>query len=329
MLWDLGSEIKRRAFVKNLEKRKYYSAFILVIAILTSMLLAACGETPTDTPVPAPTTAAARPTTALASTTAAATTVASRNIPTSGGFLDTIKQRGKLIVGVKFDQPGFGLNDPVSKKLEGFEIDMAHEFAKGLLGSADKVEFVEAVSANRIPFLQEDKVDIVIATFTINDDRKQQIDFSDVYYEAHQRLLVKKGSPIKSVADLAGKNVATVQGSTSEKTLTEKAPQAKPLLFSKYSEAFVALENGQADAVTTDDVVLSGLILTASNPANYELVGDGFTNEPYGIGIKKGHPELVSYINGTLNAMKADGRWKAFYDKNVKPATGTSAEPPK
>jgi putative glutamine transport system substrate-binding protein len=319
--------------VKTMEKRTYFSAFMLVIAIMTTLWLAACGDTPTDTPAPASTTAAARPTTAnpttaAPATTAAATTAAAGTIPTSGGFLDTIKQRGKLIVGVKFDQPGFGLNDPISKKLQGFEIDMAHEFAKGLLGSADKVEFVESVSANRIPFLQEDKVDIVIATFTINDDRKKQIDFSDVYYVAHQRLLVKKGSPVKSVADLAGKTVATVQGSTSETNIAKQAPQAKTLLFSKYSEAFTALENGQADAVTTDDVVLSGLILTASNPANYQLVGDGFTNEPYGIGIKKGRPELVSYINGTLSAMKTDGRWKAFYDKNVKPATGTSAQPP-
>jgi putative glutamine transport system substrate-binding protein len=315
--------------VKRLIKRKSYSAVMFVVAILTALVFTACGDATPTSPI-APEAVA---TTLAASTTSAATTTAATpapgTVPTSGGFLDTIKQRGKLVVGVKFDQPGFGLNDPISKKLEGFEIDMAHEFAKGLLGSPDKVEFIEAVSANRIPFLQEDKVDIVIATFTINDQRKQQIDFSDPYYVAQQKLLVKKGSPIKSIADLAGKNVATVQGSTSEQNLTQKAPQAKPLLFSKYSEAFTALENGQADAVTTDDVVLSGLKLTASNPANYEIVGDGFTVEPYGIGIKKGRPELVSYINGTLSAMKTDGRWKALYDRHVKPATGISAEPPK
>jgi aspartate/glutamate/glutamine transport system substrate-binding protein len=311
--------------VKNLKKRKSYSAFMLVVAILTTLLLTACGASATNTVVPAPATTAP----ATTAPTASGTTVATGSIPTSGGFLDTIKQRGKLIVGVKYDQPGFGLNDPISKKLEGFEVDMAREFAKGLLGSADKVEFIESVSANRIPFLQEDKADIVIATFTINNQRKQQIDFSDVYYVAQQKLLVKKGSPIKSVADLAGKNVATVQGSTSEKNLSEKAPQAKPLLFGKYSEAFVALGNGQADAVTTDDVILAGLKLTASNPANYEIVGDGFSSEPYGIGIKKGRTELLTYVNGTLAAMKTDGRWKSLYDKYVKPATGTSAEPPK
>ncbi len=313
--------------MKSVKKRSIYSALIFVVAILTALLLTACGEaTATNQIVPE-----AVVTTPKASVTTPATTAPGNKtaIPTSGGFLDTIKQRGKLIVGVKYDQPGFGLNDPISKKLEGFEIDMAREFAKGLFGSADKVEFIESVSANRIPFLQEDKADLVIATFTINDQRKQQIDFSDVYYVAQQKLLVKKGSPIKSVADLAGKNVATVQGSTSEKNLTEKAPQAKTLLFAKYSEAFAALENGQADAVTTDDVILSGLKLTSSNPANYEIVGDGFTVEPYGIGIKKGRTELLTYVNGTLAAMKTDGRWKAFYDKNVKPASGISVEPPK
>jgi len=306
--------------MKNIYKRRSYSTFMLIIAILATMLLTACDGGGTSTAV-ATTTSAVKPTPVKEATVAA--------FPTSGGYLDTIKQRGKLIVGVKYDQPGFGLNDPISKKLEGFEISMAHEFAKGLFGGEDKIEFIEAVSANRIPFLQEDKADIVIATFTINDQRKQQIDFSDAYYVAQQKLLVKKGSPIKSVADLAGKNVATVQGSTSEKNLADKAPQAKPLLFAKYSEAFVALENGQADAVTTDDVILSGLKLTASNPDNYQIVGDGFTNEPYGIGIKKGRPELLNYVNGTLSAMKTDGRWKTFYDKNVKPATGISAEPPK
>lgn len=294
-------------------KRKSYSALVFIVAILTTLLLTACGATPTDQVAPE----------------AVATTPAASNIPTSGGFLDTIKQRGKLIVGVKYDQPGFGLNDPISKKLEGFEVDMAREFARVLLGSASKVEFIEAVSANRIPFLQEDKVDLVIATFTINDQRRQQIDFSEPYYVAQQKLLVKKGSPVKSLADLAGKNVATVQGSTSEQTLTQKAPQAKALLFGKYSEAFVALENGQADAVTTDDVILSGLKLAAAIPANYEIVGEGFTNEPYGIGIKKGRPELLNFIDGTLSAVKADGRWKTLYDKYVKPATGLSAESPR
>ncbi len=309
--------------MKKLNKHRSYSAIFLLIAILATAILTACDAGSTAT-VAATTTTAIKPTTNIATAAAATTT-----IPTNGGFLETIKQRGKLIVGVKFDQPGFGLNDPISKKLEGFEIGMAHEFAKGLFGDADKVEFIESVSANRIPFLQEDKVDIVIATFTINEQRKQQIDFSGNYYVAQQKLLVKKGSPIKSVADLAGKNVATVQGSTSEQNLAKNAPQAKSLLFSKYSEAFVALENGQADAVTTDDVVLSGLILTSTNPANYQIVSEGFTTEPYGIGIKKGRPELLNYVNSTLSAMKTDGRWKSYYDKYVKPATGISAEPPK
>lgn len=316
--------------MKILKNRTTYSAFVLIVALLTTLLLSACEANSTNTVLPE-----AKANTPPVSSTTAAPTLASpapgvkEAIPTTGGFLDTIKQRGKLVVGVKFDQPGFGLNDPISNKLVGFEVDMAHEFARGLFGNPDKIEFVEAVSANRIPFLQEDKVDIVIATFTINEQRKQQIDFSDAYYVAQQKLLVKKGSSIKSVADLAGKNVATVQGSTSEKNLAEKAPQAKPLLFGKYSEAFVALENGQAEAVTTDDVILSGLKLTSSNPANYEIVGAGFTTEPYGIGVKKGRSELLAYTNGTLAAMKTDGRWKDLYDKNVKPATGISAEPPR
>jgi aspartate/glutamate/glutamine transport system substrate-binding protein len=302
-----------------MEKRFRIATLMALVSLLAALLLSACGDN-TNTSAPVATTAAA----ATTATTAAA---ASGAVPTSGGYLDTIKQRGKLIVGVKFDQPTFGLKNPATNQVDGFDADFAREFAKVLLGDANKIEFVEAISANRIPFLQEDKVDLVIATMTINEDRKKQIDFSDTYYNAGQSILVPKGSAIKSVNDLGGKNVCSAQGSTSEKNIKEKAPTAKLTLFGGYSECYTALENGQVDAVSTDDVILFGLKLRA--PDKYEVVGGQFTQEPYGIGMKKGRTELYAFVNGTLQAMKADGRWKAIYDKNIKPASGTSAEPPK
>jgi putative glutamine transport system substrate-binding protein len=327
---------------------------VALLLLLVTLVLGACGD-PTATTAPATTAATtaaattARPATTAAATTAAGTTAATTAaattaagttaagttaaattagaIPTSGGYLDTIKQRGKLIVGVKFDVPTFGLKNPTTNQVEGFDADIARELAKGLLGDATKIELVEAVSANRIPFLQEDKVDLVISTMTITDQRKEQIDFSDVYYKAGQSILVPKGSAIKSVNDLNGKNVCSAQGSTSEKNIRDKAPQAKLTLFAGYSECYTALENKQVDAVSTDDIILFGLKLRA--PDKYELVGGQFTTEDYGIGIKKGRTELVNYVNGTLRAMKADGRWVALYDKHLKPASGVAAEPPK
>ncbi len=255
-----------------------------------------------------------------AAATAAAPVVEKNVIP-------DIKARGKLIVGVKFDQPLFGMNNPISKRVEGLDADFARAFAKALLGSEDKVELVEAVSANRVPFLQEDKVDLVIATMTVTPDRRKQIDMSDTYYLAGQRLLVPKGSPIKSVDDLAGKTVATNQGSTSETQLVAKAPTCKPLLFKGYSQGFEAVKNGQADALTTDDAILFGFVATA--PDKFEVVGPQFSSEPYGVGIKKGKPDLTAFVNAELAKMKADGRWQAIYDKNIKPVSKVAMTPPK
>jgi aspartate/glutamate/glutamine transport system substrate-binding protein len=303
-------------------------SMLVVLTVLAALLLSACGDTPTATTAatarPATTTAAATTAASAATTTAATST---GTIPTSGGFLDTIKQRGKLVVGVKYDTRLFGYNNPQTKQIEGIDADIARELAKGLLGDASKIELVEAVSANRIPFLQQDKVDLILSTMTITEERKGQIDFSDVYYVAGQSILVPSNSTITGVADLNGKTVTSVQGTTSEKNITDKAPSAQKLLFKTHAECFEALKNGQADAYSTDDIILLGWAST--EPGKFKLVGGQFTTENYGIGIKKGRTELQSYVNGTLAAMKADGRWKAIYDKHIKPITGSSAEPPK
>ena len=148
-----------------------------------------------------------------------------------------IVSAGKLVVGVKFDQPRFGLNDPVSRKVDGFDVAHRARRSRKALGlREDQIEFVESVSANRIPYLQEDKVDLVIATMTINADRKTQIEFSRPYYQAGQSILVKKdNTTIKTVDDLNGKTVCSVPGSTSEKNVKAKAPQANLLSLTTYS----------------------------------------------------------------------------------------------
>lgn len=284
--------------------------FTAAVVALTSGVLSA------QSPAPA-----ASPAASAAPPAPTAAPVVPKNV------IPDIKARGKLIVGVKFDVRLFGLNNPITKKVEGFDADLARALGKALLGSEDKVELIEAISANRIPFLQEDKADLVISTMTITDARRQQIDFSDTYYVAGQSLLVPKGSAIKSVKDLAGKVVTTVQGSTSEKELIKQSPTVKPLLLKSYSECFTALQNGQAEAMTTDDIILMGL--KSSDPTKFDLVGGQFTTEPYGIGLKKGRTDLLAFVNDELRKMKTDGRWKALYDKHLKPLSGTSAEPPK
>jgi putative glutamine transport system substrate-binding protein len=240
-----------------------------------------------------------------------------------GTLLRKIQDRGKIVVGVKYDVPMFGLLNPTTNKVEGFDVDVAKEIATYIFGNADAIEFKEAVSKNRIPFLQDGTVDLIISTMTINADREQQIDFSVVYYLAGQSLLVPKASAITGIKDLAGKKVGTAKGSTSENNIRKMAPQADVQLFDGYAEAVAAMDAGRLDAVTTDDNILIGF--QAKEPNKWKLVGGQFTKEPYGIGIAKNHPELVEVVNKVVKDLKTSGKWKELYKKNI---PTTPPEPP-
>lgn len=233
--------------------------------------------------------------------------------------LDAIKKRGKVIAGVKYDTKLFGLQDPATGKVEGFDIDIAKALAKKVLGDETKVELKEVTSKTRIPLLQNGDIDLIIATMTINEERKQQVDFSDVYFEAGQSLLVKKGSPIQGLESLTkDSKVLAVKGSTSAKNIREKAPDATVLEFENYQDAFTALKAGQGDALTTDNAILLGM---QQQDSNYVLVGGNFTDEPYGIAIRKGDTEFVNTVNELLKEMKESGEYDKLYEQwmGVKP----------
>lgn len=224
----------------------------------------------------------------------------------------SIKDAKKLTCGVKFDVVGFGFRNPTNNEIQGFDADICREIAKEL---GVEAELIEAVSANRIPFLNERRVDLVISTFTINDERKTQIDFSRPYYVAGQSILAKKSdTSISKVEDLNGKKVCSAEGSTSEKNVRAKAPQAELVLFKTYTEAGQALNDGRCDAVSTDDVILFGLI---SAYPDTELKGEPFTTENYGIGMKKGSSELKTFVDDVLAKMDTDGRFKSLWETNI------------
>jgi glutamate transport system substrate-binding protein len=245
----------------------------------------------------------------------------------AGSTMEAIQKKGKLVVGTKFDQPLFGLKG-LSGELEGFDTEIAREIAKAITGSPDNIEFVETVSKNREPFIQEGKVDIVVATYTINDKRKEVVDFAGPYYIAGQDIMVKKDdTSINGIQDLNGKKVCSVQGSTSEKNLKEKAPQAEAVLFDTYSKCAESLGDGRVQAVTTDNVILLGLI--DKSQGAYRLVGKPFTEEPYGIGMKKGATDLRNFVNDELEKMYQDGRWKAAFEKTAGKVEKNIPEPPK
>ncbi len=243
---------------------------------------------------------------------ASATKPAATPFPADSTMAAIVK-RGKLIVGTKYDQPGFGLKDPVSGKIDGFDVAIAKEIGKALGLKEDQIDFIEAVSKNRIPYLQEDKADIVVATFTINAERKTQIEFSRPYYVAGQSILVKKdNTSIKAAADLPGKKVCTAQGSTPEQTLKSKYPTAELLLLDAYAACVEAMKAGRVDAVSTDNVILLGF---ASTDPTVKLVGGLFTSEPYGIGIKQGKKDLQAFVDSVLARMFADGTYDKIYDQ--------------
>lgn len=235
---------------------------------------------------------------------------------TAKNALDQIKEKDKIVVGVKYDTRLFGLKNPSTGEVEGFDIDISKELAEEILGDEKKIEFKEVTSKTRIPMLNNGDIDMIVATMTISEERKKEVDFSDVYFDAGQSLLVKKGSPIKGLEDLnKGTKVLAVKGSTSAVNIREKAPDTSVLEFENYTEAFTALKSGQGDALTTDDSILYGM---ADQDSNYQLVGETFTDEPYGIAVKKGNKELVDAINDALKKLKDNGKYDEIHKKWIK-----------
>ncbi len=240
-----------------------------------------------------------------------------------GTPLGDIQQKGEIVIGVKYDVPPFGFNNPSSGKVEGFDVDLGQAIADRL---GVQPKFIEAISDNRIPFLQDGTADVILSTMTINEERVEEIEFSDPYFIAKGRILHKKDdTEITGVDTLAGKSVCTALGSTYEATLKEQAPDAKLKLVDSYSECLESLQNGSVDAISTDDVILTGMIIQDDS---LELVGDELTQEPYGAGIKKGNQELLDFVNETFQAYKTDGRYEASFQKWIGQYTGAKPEPP-
>jgi glutamate transport system substrate-binding protein len=244
-----------------------------------------------------------------------------------GTTMARLQQEGAVTIGTKFDQPLFGLKN-LEGKPEGFDVEIGKLIAGELGIAEDKITWVESVSANREPFIQQDKVDFVVATYTINDKRKEVVDFAGPYYEAGQDIMVAKGNPegIGGPDDLAGKKVCSVTGSTPAENIRTNYPDADLTEFDVYSKCAEALKNGQVQAVTTDNVILLGLI--SQDEESFELVGEPFTKEPYGIGLKKGDTEFRNFINDTLQKAYDDGRWLAAWDATAGKVAPEKPTPP-
>jgi glutamate transport system substrate-binding protein len=240
----------------------------------------------------------------------------------AGSTMAAIQEKGKLIVGTKVDQPGFGLKNPTSGEIEGFDVEIAKLIAVGIFGGSvddlgDKVEFTETPTPTREDNIEQGRVDMIAATYTITDKRKERIDYAGPYFITGQDIMVKADdTSIKSVEDLNGKKVCTAPGSTSEINLKAKAPQADlSLLSATYSDCAAHLSNGRVQAVSTDQPILIGLVV--NNAGAFKVLSKTFSIEPYGIGLKKGDDDFREFINNRLEEIFESGEWEEAFAKTL------------
>ncbi|WP_211877832.1 glutamate ABC transporter substrate-binding protein [Pseudarthrobacter albicanus] len=237
-----------------------------------------------------------------------------------------LSSAGKITIGTKFDQPLFGQKGLDGKPV-GFDVEIGKLIAAKLGIAADKIEWVETVSANREPFIQQGRVDIIVATYTINDKRKEVVGFAGPYYEAGQALMVNKdNTTITKPEDVKGKNVCSVTGSTPAATIVEKYG-AVLVPAATYSACLEPLRNKQVEAITTDNVILAGFV--DKEPDAFKLASDQtFTKEPYGIGLKKEDTVFRGWINDQLEAFAKDGSYKKAWEATAGSAIKTAPELP-
>ncbi|MGW2473971.1 glutamate ABC transporter substrate-binding protein [Streptomyces sp. NPDC001665] len=233
----------------------------------------------------------------------------------------------KITIGIKIDQPGIGLKTP-DGKYTGFDVDVATYVAKELGYDAKNIEFKETKSADRETAISRGDVKFIVASYSINDERLQKVDFAGPYLLAHQDILVRADdSTIKSPEDLNNKKLCSVTGSTSAQNVKDKlAPKAQLQEYGGYSECLTGLENKAVDALTTDDSILAGYASQDVNKGKFKLAGFKMTNENYGIGLKKGDADLKKKINDALTKMVKDGSWDKAVEANFGPA-GYKNEP--
>ncbi len=246
----------------------------------------------------------------------------------AGTTMERLNKAGAMTVGTKFDQPLFGLQG-LGGKPEGFDVEVAKIIATELGMAADKITWVETPSAVREEKIEDGSVDMVVATYTINDKRKERISFAGPYYQAGQDLMVKAdNSSITGPETLkaAKAKVCSVTGSTPSENIKKYIDESQLVLFDVYTKCADALRTGQVDVVTTDNVILLGLI--DKSKGAFKLVGKPFTEEPYGIGIKKGDVKFCQFIHEVLTKASGDGRYeKAWKDTAGKVAKETPKLP--
>ncbi|MFJ2839189.1 glutamate ABC transporter substrate-binding protein [Nocardia sp. NPDC087230] len=302
------------------------------------VLVAGCGDAPDPSTIPA--TAVAPPIPGAEAITSAPTAEGTGSCDTeatlaptaqprpgampAGSSMAAIVANGRLRVGVDQNTYMFGFRNPSTGRLEGFDIDLAREIARDLFGDPDKIELRSVAAADRIPLLQDKKVDMIVRTFSATCERRRDVDFSSVYYRAAQRIAAPKGTGITNAAGLAGKRVCVTKGTTAAAPLFALPEPPSVLGVTNWTDCLVALQQGTVDAISGDEPILAGLV---AQDRNLELVGDEIGTGAYAVGVPKGSSDLVRFVNGVLDRTRNDGTWQRIYQQHLG-VLGPSPGPP-
>ncbi len=225
--------------------------------------------------------------------------------------LAAVKAKGVMVFGVRDSIHGFGYIDEKTRDLIGYDVDFCKAIAKKL---GVKAEFKPLTGATRIPQLLAGNVDLVAATMTKTAERAKQIDFSYTYFLTGQKFITRMGT-VKKLADLEGKKIGTAKGTTSEQNAKKALPTATIQAFDEHAPSFLALQQGKVFAITTDESILANILSKAPDKEKYEIPNIQISDEPYGLGMRKGDKNLVNFVNATLLEMEKSGEAKQIYDK--------------
>ncbi len=314
----------------------------ILVAVCAAVLLAGCQSRPTfprPAPVPVPPPAPLPQPVKFTGPIPDAVLASNRPpdpMPTPGqmppgSYMRQIQDSGKLIAGLRSDIVLFSFIDPLTGTRDGFDVAMVRAVTRAIFGSDDPshLDMHTVLSADRIPSLQQGRFNIVAAVMTITAARKQQVDFSELYFRAAQRVLVSADNPARGIEDMDGQRVCAAEGSTSIPQILGANPKVRIVVRDSESDCAADMQQGLVDAVSTDDAILAGL----GTQAGYaRVIGQPFSDEPYGLAMQQGHPEFVAFVNGVLSQMKTSGEWKANYERylsaGLTPGQPTP-EPPK
>lgn len=242
----------------------------------------------------------------------------------AGSTMAAIHKRGRLLVGVDQNTRFFAELDSRTSEIKGFDIDMADRLAEAMFGGPGHIRYVVITQAQRVEALTSGRVDVVVDTMTITCERREQVAFTSDYYTDGQRVLVRSDAGVRSMADLHGKRVCTVRGTTSIAFLRAHPAGVLPYAVDNWTDCLVALQQGEVDAVSTTSALLQGL---RSQDADTVVVGPTFTDEPHGMAFPLEHTDFVRFANALLERMKRDGEWQRLYDKSVRQALGAQGPP--